>query len=193
MRHLDRQLARRAAALAAVFALPLGLGACGDKHAHPTNVDSEAEYVDAGPITYQVQISRELNPYAVEDKEYLAGVSASDLTLKPDQEWFVIFLWAKNQSGMPQATSTSFDIVDTQGDKYTPVALNSQVNPFAWTSMTLDPGQTEPLPDSAPQFSATQGQEILFKLSTSVYDNRPLTFEIHAPGQSSPSTVSLDL
>ena len=193
VRHLDRKHARRLATFAAAAALPLALGACGDKQAHPTIADGEAEYVDAGPVTYQVQLSRELNPYAVDDKQYLAGVPAGQLTLQPDQEWFVIFVWAKNLSRMPQTTTDSFDIVDTKGNKFDPVPLNPQVNPFAWTSATLQPGGTEPAPDSAPQFSATQGQELLFKLDTKVYDDRPLMLEIHAPGQANPSTVSLDL
>ena len=33
-------------------------------------------YVDAGPITYQLQISRQLNQYATEDSQYLAGLPA---------------------------------------------------------------------------------------------------------------------
>ena len=31
------------------------------------DADNDGVYVDAGPITYQLQISRELNPYSVED------------------------------------------------------------------------------------------------------------------------------
>ena len=37
------------------------------------------------------------------------------------------------------------------------------------------------------------GRLLLFKLPTAVYSNRPLTLQIHAPGQTSPSTISLDL
>ena len=186
---------RRLAALAAVALVPVALGGCGlgNKEQHPTTADGEAEYVDAGPLTYQVQISRELNPYAVEDKEYLAGVSPGDATISPKQIWFVIFLWAKNQSKQPQTTATSFDIVDTQGNKYKPVTISPNVNPFAWNAQTLQPGGTEPTPDSAASFSATQGQELLFKLDNTVYDNRPLRLEIYAPGETTPSTVSLDL
>jgi hypothetical protein len=168
----------------------VGLGACGQE-SHPTNADSEGVYVDAGPITYQVQISRQLNPYNVEDKEYLAGESGSGPT--PSQMWFGIFMWAENQSSSNATTTDSFDIVDTQGNKYYPVALNSQVNPFAWTSQTLAPNAQEPTPGSTAFYGATQGGELLFKLNNSVYSNRPLTLEIHAPGQAKPSSVSLDV
>ncbi len=84
--------------------LSLGLSACGHKVAHPTHADNEGVYVDAGPLTYQVQLSRELNPFNVEDKGYLAGVSAPPPA--PDQLWFAVFLWAKNETGTTQTTAT---------------------------------------------------------------------------------------
>jgi hypothetical protein len=168
----------------------LAVGGCGQLH-HPTQVDGEGEYVDAGPITYQVQISRQLNPYSVEDKEYLNG--ASSTSLSKDQLWFGIFLWAKNQTGHNATTSDSFDIVDTEGTKYYPVHINSSVNPFAWTPQTLAPGATEPNPDAAAAFGPTQGELLLFRLNNAVYSNRPLTLQIYASGQNGPSTVSLDL
>ncbi len=167
------------------------LSACGHKVADPTTADTEAIYVRAGELTYQVQISRQLNPYSAEDREYLAGVSATPPT--PDQEWFAVFMWARNETGHPQTTTDSFDIVDTQGNTYYPVPINASVNPYAWTSQTLMPRGIEPAPDSVASFGPTQGLELLFKLNDSVYANRPLTLEIHAPGQPTPTSVSLDL
>jgi hypothetical protein len=87
----------------------------------------------------------------------------------------------------------SFDIVDTQGNKYYPVPVNPQVNPYAWTEQTLKPLGTEPAPDTTASFGPTQGRLLLFKINTSAYANRPLTLEINAPGQANPSSVSLDL
>lgn len=104
-----------------------------------------------------------------------------------------MFLWAKNSTQSDQTTSDSFDIADTQGTKYYPVTINHQLNPIAWTSQTLAPKATEPSPGSLASFGPTQGRLLLFKLSDSIYSNRPLTLEIHAPGQAQPSTVSLDL
>ncbi|MHB8656643.1 MAG: hypothetical protein ACYC91_01615 [Solirubrobacteraceae bacterium] len=169
----------------------LGLAACGHKEAHPTVADNEGFYVDAGPITYEVQISRELNPYSTEDRNYLTGVTAT--APKPDEEWFAIFMWAKNQTKHPATTTDSFDIVDTQGNTYHPVIINAQANPFAWTAEKLQPGAVEPGPDTVASFGPTQGGELLFKLNQSAYANRPLTLEIYAQGQANPSTVSLDL
>jgi hypothetical protein len=178
--------------LVALVALPatLGLAACGQV-SHPTSADSEGVYVDAGPITYQVQISRQLNQYSLEDRHYLSGVSTS--APKPDQEWFAVFLWAKNQGPANAQTSDRFDIIDTEGSRYYPVTINSQVNPFAWKGQTLTRGATEPAPDTPGFYSATQGLMVLFKLNTSVYSNRPLTLEIYPPGGQRPSSVSLDL
>lgn len=186
--------ARRKSNFAAAALLALGLAACGQK-SHPTEADNEGVYVDAGPITYQVQLSRQLNPFASEDKAYLNGVLAPPPTR--NEVWFAIFLRAKNQTGSDQITSDSFDLVDSAGDRYYPVALNSSLDPFAWTPQTLRPRGTEPAPDTPPSWAPTQGGEILFKIPTtgvnSVYANRPLKLEIHAAGQAEPSTVSIDL
>jgi hypothetical protein len=171
--------------------LVLGLGACGNKQSHPTYADTEGFYVDAGPITYQVQISRQLNPFSTEDKSYLTGVN--ETSPKPDEEWFAIFLDARNQTKRAATTTDSFDIVDTQGNKYYPVAINTQVNPLAWTAQTLAPGGTEPGPDTLASYAPTQGGELLFKVNDSAYSNRPMALEIHAQGQAKPSRVSLDL
>jgi hypothetical protein len=182
---------RRPALLISAAAVSLGLAACGNKESHPTSADNEGVYVDAGQVSYQVQISRQLNQYNIEDRGYLAGVSAGQPN--QSQEWFAVFLWAKNETHANQTTANSFDIVDTQGNRYYPVAINSQLNPYAWTSQSLRPLGTEPAPDSTAYFGPTQGSELLFKLNTSAYSNRPLTLEIYAPGQSTPSSVSLDL
>jgi hypothetical protein len=173
------------------LALGLGLSACGDKVSHPTVADNEGVYVDGGQVSYQVQVSRQLNPYNSEDVGYLKGVSATPP--KADEEWFAVFLWAKNESHSNQTTTNSFDITDTQGNRYYPVAVDPALNPYAWSAQTLQPLGTEPAPDTTASFGPTQGAELLFKLNTSAYSNRPLTLEIHAAGQAKPAVVSLDL
>lgn len=188
---------RRASLLAALASIALGLGACGHKQAHPTAADAinNGFYVDAGPITYQLQISRPLNQYDIEDREYLTGLPAATAPPAADEEWFAVFLWAKNQTGKPQTTTPmgSFDIVDTQGNRYLPIPLNPGANPYAWAPQTLLPQGTQPAPGSTAFYGPTQGEELLFKINISAYANRPLTLEIHAPGQTLPSTISLDL
>lgn len=187
-----RRISRRSAAIAAALALAAGLTACGNNQAHPTHADNEGPYVYAGPLSYQVQLSRQLNPFAEEDRTYLTGVSSPPAL--PDQMWFAVFMWAKNFGHRDAQTAGSFDIIDTQGRRYYPVAIDPAINPFAWKVQILKPQGAEPTPDTIAYFGPTQGGELLFKLSTSVYSNRPLTLEIFPPGEPNhPSTVSLDL
>ena len=105
----------------------------------------------------------------------------------------MVFLWARNETKRNLITANNFDIVDTAGNRYHPVALDRGANPLAWTPTALRPLATQPAPDSLASFGPTQGEELLFKLNNSVYSNRPLTLEIFANGQSQPSSISLDL
>ena len=178
--------------LASAGTLALGLAACG-KVNNPSSAENDGVYELAGPITYQLQVSRELNPYSVEDKQYLAGLPAGAASLTSTQEWYMVSLWAKNQTKRSAMTSGNFDIVDTQGNHYYPVAVNSSINQYAWTPQSLPPGGTEPAPDTTASFGPTQGGLLLFKLNTTVYDNRPLTLEIRGPSGKVWSTISLDL
>lgn len=195
---------RRIPHLLAAGALALAISGCavGNKVSHPHSgsedgTASSGFYVDAGnpAITYQVQISRVLNPYDTEDKSYLMGVSSSDLSLTASQDWFAVFIRAFNQSSRPVTTTPTndFTISDTQGNVYHPVAINTGVSNLAYQPMLLRPNQTEPFADAAANYDPTQGVELLFKLNNSIYDNRPLTLNIDAPGQKGPSQVSLDL
>lgn len=175
-----------------VSALAVGASACG-RTAEPSSAENDGVYVDAGPVTYQLQISRQLNPYATEDRQYLMGVPTKDLSLSPTQLWYGVFMWAKNQTRQPQVTSDNFDIVDTQGDRYYPIPLNTSANGYAWTAQRLGPNGIEPGPDTQASFGPTQGGLLLFKLNDSVDDNRPLQLEIRGPAGQLWATISLDL
>jgi hypothetical protein len=177
------------------LAAAVALSACGARGSKSTVADTEAFYVRVGQLTYQVQISRVLNPYSSEDREYLAGLPAGTAPLGAGQQWFGVFVWARNFSHHAHVTTPAdqFDIVDTQGNTYYPIALNPSVNPYSWTSQTLQPNDQEPAQDSPAYFGPTQGAELLFRINDSAYSNRPLTLQIHAAGQAQPSSVSLDL
>jgi hypothetical protein len=186
---------RRGRPFAAATLAALALGACGDRVPHHfANAEETASsglYVDAGPITYQVQISRQLNPYNIEDKQYLIGVPKGAAP-STSQMWFAVFMWAKNQTKRAHLTSDHFTITDTQSNTYHPIAINSSVNPLAWTPQMLSPGATEPAPDSPASNDLTQGAELLFIVNNSVYDNRPLTLHIYPPSGRE-AMVQLDL
>lgn len=174
----------------------VAIAACGHKTAHPTVADANNDgvYVDAGPVTYQLQISRALNQYDSEDSLYVRGLPAGMTpNLPPTEMWFGVFLWAKNQTSKPHLTTNNFEIVDSSGDVYRPVKLNSALNPFAWTSQQLGPQQIEPAPGSIAADGPTQGGLLLFKVSTSVYANRPLTLYILSPSDRRLASISLNL
>ena len=183
--------ARRLWIIACALGLAIGLAACGQT-AQPTSVLNNGVYVNAGPITYQLQVSRELNPFTVEDREYLAGLPAGTSSPTANELWYGVFLWAKNQTSHPQPTADTFSIVDSNGDRFSPVKLDPAVNGFAWTQQTLGPSGIEPGPNTTASYGPTQGGLLLFKLPTTVYSNRPLTLQIFAPGGGR-GAISLDL
>src|SRR4051795_6988923 len=80
------------------------LGACGDSHSKVTTgtyageSGANAPYLDVGPLIYEVQLSRQLNPFNNEDSTYLQGVAPKEGTLGPGKEWFAVFLQVYNDS-----------------------------------------------------------------------------------------------
>jgi hypothetical protein len=185
--------ARRLWTIASALILAFGVAACGHKQAHPTVADANniGGYVDAGPLTYQLQISRILNPYSTEDSQYIKGLPAGTTAPTANEQWYGVFLWAKNQTTRTHVTTDSFAIVDTQGNTYYPLKLNPALNPYAWTPQAVRPLQTQPTPDTTASFGPTQGELLLFKIGNSAYANRPLTLKIYGGGR--PATISLDL
>jgi hypothetical protein len=192
---MTTRLARISLPLAAVLLCALALGACGGAKQPTTHGDSEGAYVKAGPLVYQVQMSRELNPYSSEDSQYLQGLSAS--TPKPTgaQEWFGVWLRVQNTTGQVHPAASDFRIVDTLGKVYRPVQLPAS-NPTAYVAHDVATDKGQPLlpnPESVAGAGPIQGSMLLFKLDTTVYANRPLELEIMPPEGGPASTVELDL
>jgi hypothetical protein len=190
---------RRLALVLGVLTLCVSLGGCSLSRRKRIYFVTQAEiaaggqpYFVAGDITYQVQISRQLNPYSTEDVQYLSGIRYAQ-QLPAADFWFGVFLWAKNQSGHLATTSDTFTLHDSAGDVFYPVKLNPLLNPFAWTQQTLLPNDTEPAADTTAANGPTQAGLVLFELNQTVYANRPLTLYIYPPGGSKPSLASLDL
>jgi hypothetical protein len=195
------------AALLVVFAL-LAAG-CGATEAHPgtpvrgltghqvADSDNDGVYIEAGNITYQLQVSRAMNPWGVEDSQYIKGLPAgvSATHLPPDELWYGVFLWAKNQHHETLVTpgSDHFEITDTLGHVYHAVPLDSAVNPYAWNSEQLQFGETEPGEDSTAANGFIGGKLLLFKVSDSIYSNRPLTLYVLSDSGKRIGEVSLDL
>jgi hypothetical protein len=164
----------------------LALGACGDSHTKVTTgtyageSGAAAPYLDVGPLVYQVQQSRQLNPFDTEDSAYLAGLPAAQRQLLPGQEWFGVFLQVYNHSGQSHPAATSLTVTDTQGNTYSPL-LTEPTNSFAYRAGLVPASGQLPVPDSVGSFGPVQGALLLYKIQIVSLDNRPLKFNIADP------------
>jgi hypothetical protein len=186
----------RLTALLGVIAASLLLSGCALTARKVLTGVSQAEltagvepYFNVGGVTYQIQESRQLNPYS-DDYVDFTGLKGAQ-SISGNDFWYGVFLWAKNQSARTLTPASKFVLTDSAGDSYSPTALPS-INPFAWTAQPLEQNDIEPDPDSIASAGTTGGGLILFKLPTSVYQNRPLTLHIYAQGASTAASVDLD-
>jgi hypothetical protein len=181
--------------LLAVFVL----SACGDSHTKVTTgtyageSGQNAPYLNVGPLVYEVQLSRELNPTNSEDSAYLQGLGESERKLAPGQEWFGVFVQVYNQTNDAYPSATEMTISDTQGNTYTPL-MPSSINPYAYRA-TLVPAKGQlPAPDTTAFFGPTQGALLLYKIQVVSLDNRPLELKIVDPADPSESaSAELDV
>ena len=185
--------------LALALAAVLGLSACGDSHTKVTGgtyageSGANAPYLDVGPLVYQAQLSRELNPYDIEDASYLAGLTPAQRALSSSQEWFAVFLQVFNNGSKPAPASTNLTIRDTQGNVYSPV-LPNQTNLYAFRGGDVPAESRLPLPDSTTATGPTQGAMLLYKIKTASLSNRPLQLTIVNSGKSAQkATAELDV
>lgn len=183
----------RPLALLAGIALALPLAACGREKTTTVGLN-EGTYIDVGPMTYQVQISRQLNPRDVEDRAYLAGVVQAQAKLAPDQVWFAVFMRVQNTSDRTEPAASQFVITDTLDDRFAPVAI-AKTNPFAYRPRDVAPGQLLPSASSAAGSAPVgQGSVLVFKIKLSSLGNRPLELHIFNPkNQRAEGKVDLDV
>jgi hypothetical protein len=171
-------------ALAVLAALVLG--ACGDSHTKVTTgtyageSGQNAPYLDVGPLVYEIQLSRELNPTNPEDAAYLQGLRPAERTLTPGQEWFGVFVQVYNNSSRPLTSANELTISDTQGNLYKPVTP-SPINAYAYRAGQVPAKGQLPLADTTPALGPTQGALLLYKIQTVSLDNRPLEIKIVDP------------
>jgi hypothetical protein len=184
--------ARRTLLLIAIAACAATLSGCGYV-ANVKNADSEAIYVNVGQLKYQVQFSRELNPYDTEDSSYLAGLSPAVVKLTPSEAWFGVFMLVLNEHGQPYQAASNYYMTDTEGAVYRPTSVPGP-NPFAYHSVMVAPYQQLPLVGSLAADGPTSGAVLLFKVPLASFDDRPLVLHIVDPSNpDSKAIVDLDV
>jgi hypothetical protein len=174
---------RKLTLLALVLLAASALSACGESHTKVTTgtyageSGANAPYLDVGPLVYEVQLSRELNPSSVEDSAYLQGLAPAEQKLQPGQEWFAVFLQVYNGHSQALPASSDLTITDTQENRYLPIVPGA-TNEFAYRGGSVPGKGRLPVPDSIASDGPTQGALLLFKIQTVSLDNRPLTLSI---------------
>jgi hypothetical protein len=177
----------------------LVLSGCGDSHTRVTTgtyageAGKAAPYLNVGPLLYQVQISRQLNPANPEDAAYLQGLSASERAIEPDQEWFAVFMQVYNTTNEAHPDSSDYTITDTQNNVYTPLPL-SEENLYAYRPGTVPANNQIPAAGTVADNSGPQGALLLFKIQIASLDNRPFELKITNPENPAESaSVTLDV
>ena len=133
-----------------------------------------------GPLIYEVQLSRELNPADTEDAAYLKGLTPAQRKLAPGEEWFGVFLQVYNESSAPHPAATQITISDTQENVYTPT-IPGVINEFAYRGGLLQSKARIPALNTVAANGATQGALLLYKIKIVSLDNRPLELKIVDP------------
>jgi hypothetical protein len=190
---------RKLPLLGLVLLATFALGACGDSHTKVTTgtyageSGQNAPYLDVGPLVYEVQLSRELNPNDEEDAQYLQGLSPEQRKLEPGQEWFGVFMQVYNNGSNPLTAASDITITDTQENSYIPIFPASS-NPYIYKAGTVAAKEHLPIADSIAFEGPTQGALLLFKIKVVSLDNRPLKLKIVDPDDSGQTaTAELDV
>jgi hypothetical protein len=175
------------AVLAILLTSVLALSACSDNsHTRVTTgtyageSGQNAPYLNVGPLIYEVQLSRELNPYDTEDSTYLSGLTPAQQKLGPGEEWFGVFLQVYNETSTAHAATTDISISDTQENVYTPI-VPALTNEFAYRGGLIPPKGRIPALDTTAANGPTQGALMLFKIKIVSLDNRPITIKFVDP------------
>jgi len=179
----------------AVAVLALAAGGCGDSESQTRTVaDTEGLYLNISGLSYQIQMSRYLNPNDVEDSEYLIGLPKGTAPPGGDDIFFGVWVRIQNFSDQPRPSANSWEIHDTQDNVYRPIPIDTNINPFVLKVGAEVPGNgLIPNPSSAPGQGPTQGALLLFKVTIDSLQNRPLELHFSNGGQNRGGSYDLDV
>jgi hypothetical protein len=175
------------AVLVVVAAIALGVLVSGcDTAPENANQVTEGQGIKLGDLLYNVQITRILNPDDPEDKAYLVGQKP----LPPDQYYLGVFMRIDNEGSSPAQVAGDFKVVDTVGTTFEPLASESL---FALKpGEEIHGGDELPQPESTAANGPIEGTMVLFRITESAIQDRPLTLEIPA-SDGSTGEVELDI
>jgi hypothetical protein len=191
----------RLLALALIVAVGALLAGCGEEEELEV---IEGEPLHLGDLSFNVQITRFLNPGDPEDAAYLTGLEPP-----PAEEAYLgVFLTIENEGEEVGEVPDGIRVVDTQGEEYEPIPSESSfalplpgeggttgaqgTAPSDEEPTGVEPGGELPQPDTVPAYGPIGGSMLLFRVDEAVAENRPLELEI--PGESGETgRVELDI
>jgi len=172
----------------------VAISACGAGE-HATYADNLGPgYVQVGQLNYQVQVSRELNPWDMnEDHWYLQGFTKSQLQLPVTDEFFGVSLQVYNWSNSAQTPTDDFFISDTLGHRFTPMS-NPDPNPYTYVPASIPAGGQMPNISSVAYSGWTAGEFLVFKIPYTDLVNRPFILHLVNPvDRSKQARIELDV
>jgi len=168
-----RPLASLAAVIAA-FAVAGPLAACGEEEESEV---AEGEPIEIADLSYNISLTRFLNPDDNEDAEYLVGQPPAD----PGFAYLGVFLTIENETDEELGSAADYVVRDTLENEYEPVESES---PFALEIGAIVPADGSlPLPDTTAETGPNQGSLLIFLVDDEVSENRPLKLEIESDGE----------
>ena len=176
LRAAGRPTTRLGAAVVLAAALVVGVLLSGCNTNPETDLSvTEGQPVKLGNLLYNVEISRFLNPRDPEDRAYLAGQPPP-----PNNKLYLgVFMLIQNEADTAQDVPSDFKVADTQGTKFNPIPSQSL---FALKlGGKVGGGEQLPQPGSTAANGPIQGSMVLFLISQSATEDRPLTLDIHSP------------
>jgi hypothetical protein len=168
-------LLARLAVIAALLALAGGAAACGDEEPGVDEPAREGLALELEGVTYNVFITRQLNPDIVPDDAYV------DTQADPGEALYGVFVQVCNDSDEERPTARDFTVRDNQENSFEPDELPAD-NQFAYSPRVLAPEECIPEAGSVAQLGPTAGSMLLFTLPLDVTENRPLELEIEGEG-----------
>jgi hypothetical protein len=184
----------RIALLSLVAIAALAASGCGNKTDTAIVGETEGIYVSVDGLTYQVQISRILNPASPEDSAYLKGLPEDETEPAEDEVWFGVFMRVENETDEPLTAAEEFTIRDTTDAVFEPIEIDPELNVFVYEPREV-PGGGRLLPElnSPASDNTIQGALILFKLKTESLGNRPVELEIASRSGGDNAIIDLDI